>query len=137
ELALLQAKNQKEVLQQQIAIDKLEADQKVIRARAQMQERSLLASAKAAEMRAEAAAHTAYTVQAAGYEALGKLGGHGTTIFLGDWSRAPQFLWPRQYQLGAPPAGPVDRPAKATGDAATSPLKPIIPAKDVSPGLVF
>ena len=65
----------------------------------------MLASAKAAENRAEAAAHTAYTVQAAGYDALGKLGGHGTTIFLGDWSRAPQFLWPRSL-VGGPPVAP-------------------------------
>jgi hypothetical protein len=114
DLALLQAKNRQEVLQRQIAIDKLEAEQKVIRARATAQERKLLAAAKADENRAEAAAHTAYTVQAAGYDALGKLGGRGTTIFLGDWSRAPQFLWPRQYQaLPALPAPTVsDRPAK-------------------------
>jgi regulator of protease activity HflC (stomatin/prohibitin superfamily) len=113
ELALLQAKNQKEVVQQQLAIDKLEAEQKVIRARATAQERSLLATAKAAENRAEAAGHNAYTVQAAGYDALGKLGGHGTTIFLGDWSRAPQFLWPRQYMGAPPPATPV-APASTT-----------------------
>jgi regulator of protease activity HflC (stomatin/prohibitin superfamily) len=111
ELALLQAKNQKAVLENQLAIDKLEAEQKVLRARATSTERTLLASARAAENRAEAAAHTSYTVQAAGYEALGKLGGHGTTIFLGDWSRAPQFLWPRQYMT--PPTMPLDRPAKA------------------------
>lgn len=113
ELALLQAKNQKEVLQQQIAIDKLESEQKLIRARTASNERILLAAAKAAEARAGAAAHNAYTVQAAGYEALGKLGGNGTTIFLGDWSRAPQFLWPRQYQ-GLPPVVAPDRPATLT-----------------------
>ncbi len=118
ELALLQAKNQKEVLQQQIAIDKLEAQQKVIRAEAAAKERSLLASAKANENRAEAAAHTPLTVQAAGYDALGKLGGNGTTIFLGDWSRAPSFLWPKQY-LTPPPMAPVApaavKPAKLAG----------------------
>lgn len=120
ELALLQAKNQREVLQEQIAIDKLAAEQKVIRARAAAQERTLLAAAKAAENRAETAAFSPLTVQAAGYEALGKLGGNGTTIFLGDWSRAPQFLWPRQY-LGAPgltmPQAPV-KPATLRGPAA-------------------
>ena len=131
ELSLLQAKNQKEVLEHQIAIDKLEHDQKVIRARAAATERTLLASARAAENRAEAAAHTAYTVQASGYEALGKLGGTGTTVFLGDWSRAPNFLWPKQYQ-SPPPMTPIDRPARVSMDrlvplsltlpAATSPL---------------
>lgn len=115
ELALLHAKNQKEVLAQQIQIEKLEAQRKVIHAEAAAKERSLLAAAKANENRAEAAAHTSYTVQAAGYEALGKLGGNGTTIFLGDWSRAPQFLWPRQY-LTPPPGQPMapatTKPAK-------------------------
>jgi hypothetical protein len=128
ELALLHAKTQKDVLQQQIAIDKLEAEQKVIRARATAQERQLLASAKAAENRAEASGHTAYTVQAAGYEALGKLGGSGTTIFLGDWSRAPQFLWPRQY-MGTPPTTPV-APAKSVipSRAADGHAKPVTEA---------
>ncbi len=112
ELALLTAKNQKEVLEQQIAIDRLEAQQKVIRADAAAKERSLLASAKANENRADAAAHTAFTVQAAGYDALGKLGGNGTTIFLGDWSRAPSFLWPRQYLT--PPALSPMAPASTT-----------------------
>lgn len=111
DLALLQAKNHKEVLAEQIQIDKLEAQQKVIRAEAAMKERTLLASAKAAENRAEASAHTAYTAQTAGYEALGKLGGTGTTIFLGDWSRAPQFLWPKQYMPNMAPVAPV-APAK-------------------------
>jgi regulator of protease activity HflC (stomatin/prohibitin superfamily) len=112
ELALLQAKNQREVLEQQIVIDKLEAEQRVVRAKATSQERSLLATAKAAENRAETAGYTPLTVQAAGYEALGKLGGNGTTLFLGDWSRAPQFLWPRQY-LNAPGlVPPVTAPMK-------------------------
>lgn len=127
ELALLTATNQKQVLEKQIAIDKLEAEQKVIRARAAANERSLLASARAAENRAEAAAHTAYTVQAMGYEALGKLGGTGTTLFLGDWSRAPNFLWPKQYQSpGFAPAAPLDRPAKYTLDPSmTVPVPPV------------
>jgi hypothetical protein len=124
ELHLLQAKNQKEVLAQQLQIDKLEAQRKVIQAEAAAKERSLLAGAKANENRAEAAAHTALTVQAAGYEALGKLGGSGTTIFLGDWSRAPTFLWPRQY-LTPPPGQPMapasTKPAKLELDPSGSP----------------
>lgn len=125
ELSLMQAKNQRAVLENQIAIDKLEAQQKVIRAKAVTEERSLLASAKAAENRAEAAAHTPYTVQAQGYEALGKLGGHGTTVFLGDWSRAPQFLWPRQYGGTAPMPGPA--PADRPNQPAKLTLTPTLP----------
>ena len=33
-------------------------------------------------------------VQLAGYEALAKLGGAGTTIMLGDFSKVPNFLFP-------------------------------------------
>lgn len=124
ELALLQARTQKEVVQNQLAIDKLEAEQRVIRARAAASERSLLASAKADENRAEAAAHTALTVQAAGFEALGKLGGTGTTIFLGDWSRAPQFLWPKQYLTPPPMMG---HPVAPAG------MKPVVTTKPASP----
>jgi prohibitin 1 len=111
ELHLLQAKNQKEVLAQQLQIDKLEAQRKVIQAEASAKERSLLA----ARRRTRIAPRTALTVQAAGYEALGKLGGNGTTIFLGDWSRAPTFLWPKQYltpPMGQPMAPASTKPAK-------------------------
>lgn len=117
ELALERARTQREVVKQQLAIDRLEAEQKVIRARAAADERKLLAAATAEEKRADAASYTPLTVQAAGYEALGKLGGHGTTIFLGDWSRAPNFLWPKGYN-GVPPA---------------MQQQPIAPAKTVTP----
>jgi regulator of protease activity HflC (stomatin/prohibitin superfamily) len=114
QLALERARTQRQVVTEQLAIDKLEAEQRVIRARAAAHERTLLADATASEKRAEAASFTALTVQAAGYEALGKLGGAGTTIFLGDWSRAPQFLWPKGYN-GLPPMtapmAPVSKPA--------------------------
>ena len=36
----------------------------------------------------------------AAYEALGKLGGSGTTITLGDFSKAPQLLFPASFGLG-------------------------------------
>lgn len=128
DFALLRAKTQKEVLQQQLAIDKLEAEQKVVRAKAAADERRLGADALAAENRAQAAAHTPLTVQAASYEALGKLGGNGTTVFLGDWSRAPQFLWPQRYGgMGTPPsplAPAANRPAVHAPEASA----PLLPA---------
>jgi regulator of protease activity HflC (stomatin/prohibitin superfamily) len=115
QLALERARTQRQVVSEQLAIDKLEAQQKVIRAKAAADERELLASATAAEKRAEAASYTPLTVQAAGFEALGKLGGNGTTIFLGDWSRAPQFLWPRGYQTMPPMGAPMAPPMKPAG----------------------
>jgi len=51
------------------------------------------------------------------YDALGALGGSGTTIVLGDWAHVPSFLFPRVPSLQsaftlpmpmvpvAPPAG--------------------------------
>ena len=126
QLAIERARTQRQVVTEQLAIDKLEAQQRVIRAKAQADERELLAGATAAEKRAEAASYTALTVQAAGFEALGKLGGNGTTVFLGDWSRAPQFLWPRGY-TGAPPmTGP---PSQTFKPASTTEPPPVaIPA---------
>lgn len=123
QLALERARTQRQVVTEQLAIDKLEAQQRVIRAKAQADERELLAGATAAEKRAEAASYTPLTVQAAGFEALGKLGGNGTTVFLGDWSRAPQFLWPRGYtgvpQMTGPP--PPIKPASTTAPAEPTP----------------
>lgn len=112
EAELLKKKNEKLVLQEQLQIEKLEAEVKATRAKGEAQTRIHLAHAKGEENRAETMAVTPLTVQQAGYEALGKLGGHGTTIFLGDWSRAPQFLWPRAYG-GAMPAAPAAPPPVA------------------------
>jgi hypothetical protein len=33
------------------------------------------------------------------YDALGQLGGSGTTIVLGDWAHVPSFLFPRVPSL--------------------------------------
>jgi regulator of protease activity HflC (stomatin/prohibitin superfamily) len=98
ELELLQKKNQRQMATEQAAIDKIqataEAETRVVRAKGQAQEVMILAKAHAEENRAQTQAVSPLTVQLAAYEALGKLGGNGTTILLGDWSRAPQFLFP-------------------------------------------
>src|ERR1019366_5112152 len=56
--------------------------------------RKMLAKATEAEKKAEAQSVTPLEVQMHAYDALGKLGGEGTTIYLGDWSHAPAFLFP-------------------------------------------
>jgi prohibitin 1 len=98
ELELLQKKNQRQMATEQAEIDKIqaksEAETRIVRAKGQAQELSILAKAHAEENRAQTQAVSPLTVQLAAYEALGKLGGNGTTILLGDWSRAPQFLFP-------------------------------------------
>ena len=51
-----------------------------------------MAEAHAAENRAQHNTLTPLAVMDHAYEALGKLGGTGTMIMLGDWSHVPQFL---------------------------------------------
>jgi hypothetical protein len=61
---------------------------------------TILAKAHAEENRAQTQAISPLSVQMSAYEALGKLGGSGTTILLGDFSKAPQFLFPAGLGLG-------------------------------------
>ena len=50
------------------------------------------------------------------YDALAQLGGSGTTLYLGDFSHVPQFLFPGG--MGMPGGGAVARPASLTKPAA-------------------
>ncbi len=97
--------HEKDVAQQQAQIDKIRADSEAqneeTKAKAQADSIMMIAKAK----KQEQAALTPLAVQLAGYEALGKLGGNGTTILLGDWSRAPQFLFPPSLWGGGPYQG--------------------------------
>ena len=54
----------------------------------------LLAKAHAEEKKAESVTLTPLMVMMHAYDSLAKLGGSGTNIMLGDWSRVPQFLFP-------------------------------------------
>jgi len=122
DLELQEKRNERAIAEEQAALDKVkaqaESDSKVVRARAEAQQIALLAKAHAEENRAAAQAHTPLTVQTAAYEALGKLGGSGTTILLGDWSRAPQFLYPRSGVFNNTYGGAPAMPAPATGKVA-------------------
>lgn len=97
--------HEKEMAEQQAAIDKIQsedaAQSEVTKAKGEAEAIALLAKAK----KQEQAAITPLAVQLAAYEALGKLGGNGTTILLGDWSRAPQFLFPPSLWGGGPYGG--------------------------------
>ncbi len=130
ELELLQKKNQRQMATEQAAIDKIqataEAETRVVRAKGQAQELMILAKAHAEENRAQTQAVSPLTVQLAAYEALGKLGGNGTTILLGDWSRAPQFLFPHASAFnnmwgggGRPPVADAAAVDSETKQAAT------------------
>jgi regulator of protease activity HflC (stomatin/prohibitin superfamily) len=83
----------------QTAIEKAQAEgeavSRVARAKGQAQELTLLARAHAEENRAQTQTISPLTVQMHAYDALGKLGGEGTTVLLGEWSHVPNFLFPR------------------------------------------
>ena len=69
-------------------------------AKGQAEEITILAKAEKEKNRAAQVAITPLTVMMHAYDALGKLGGSGTSIMLGDWSRTPSFLFPGFGGLG-------------------------------------
>jgi len=100
DLELKRKKAELELAQQQAVIDKQQAEAMLAKAKADAQARIALAGAQAAEVRAQAQNITPLHVMMHAYDALGRLGGTGTTIMLGDWSKLPSFLFP-QSMMGA------------------------------------
>ncbi len=99
EAAVLEKQRERRVAEEQALLErvkaKTEAEIRVTNAKAEMEERTLLAKAKTEEQKALYLALTPLAVMWHGYDALEKLGGTGTQIYLGDFSRAPNFLFPR------------------------------------------
>ena len=92
-----------------------EASTHVVAARGEASARLALAKASAEEKRAEAANITTNQVMMHAYDALGQLGGTGTSIMLGDWSKLPSWLFPRVAGLqSALPLYTMPAPATAT-----------------------
>ena len=104
-LALASKKSETELAEQEAKVAKVRAEAnaaaKVAEAKGDAQSRTLLAKASAEEHRAETASITPLHVMMHAYDALGKLGGTGTTIMLGDWSKVPSFLFPRLPWMNA------------------------------------
>jgi regulator of protease activity HflC (stomatin/prohibitin superfamily) len=100
EQELMTKAHEKQLAVEQAAIDKTKAESeaqvRVTTAKAEAEAATLLAKAHTKEQ----AAITPLAVQMAAYEALGKLGGSGTTIMLGDWSHVPNFLFPPGFGYG-------------------------------------
>jgi regulator of protease activity HflC (stomatin/prohibitin superfamily) len=98
EAEIRQKEKERKLAEEQAAIERVQADTeaqtKLTRAKAEAAAISALADAHAKEKRAEATALTPLMVQMHAYDALAKLGGNGTTILLGDWSKVPSFLFP-------------------------------------------
>jgi regulator of protease activity HflC (stomatin/prohibitin superfamily) len=111
-----------EVAKEQAAIDKVAGEGAITRAKAQSEEMRLLAKGQAEKNRAESLSISPLMVQMHAYDALGQLGGKGTNIMLGDWSRVPNFLFPHYGAMPAPFA-----PSSYSNDAAPPPPA-VIPA---------
>jgi len=98
ESALRNKEAERRVTREQAAIDKMKADAdaatRVAQARGEATARLAIAKATAEEAKASAADITPLTVQMHAYDALGKLGGTGTTFMLGDYSKLPGWLFP-------------------------------------------
>jgi len=91
----------------------------VAQARGESESRLALARATEAEKRAQAADVTPNTVMMHAYDALGNLGGNGTTFLLGDWSKLPKWLFPKMpgFQTAFPTLVPVGPAAPSPGAA--------------------
>jgi regulator of protease activity HflC (stomatin/prohibitin superfamily) len=99
EATLREKQNERALAEEQAAIEKVQAQITVAKAKADAQAITVLAKAHAAEKRAEASTLTPLKVQmevmSRGFDALSKLGGEGTSFIFGDWSHVPSFLFPQ------------------------------------------
>jgi regulator of protease activity HflC (stomatin/prohibitin superfamily) len=99
---------EKKITVEQAQIDRMKAeaaaDAQVAAARGESESRLMLAKATGEEKRAEAANITQNQVMMHAYDALGNLGGTGTTILMGDYSKLPNWLFPKMngFQTFAP-----------------------------------
>ena len=98
ESALRNKEAERKLTIQQAQIDKMKADAdaaaRISQAKGQATARIALAKATAEENQAAAATVGPMQVMMHAYDALGQLGGTGTTMMLGDWSKMPAWLFP-------------------------------------------
>ena len=100
---LAEKKNEREIAEEDALLEKAKAAATVVKAKADAEAMIILARAHADENRAQTQSISPLTVQMKAYEALGQLGGTGTTILLGDFSHIPQFLFPPGFASGVNP----------------------------------
>jgi regulator of protease activity HflC (stomatin/prohibitin superfamily) len=106
ESELRNKKAERQLVAEQAQIDRMKAEADasthVTTATAEAKARLALAKAEGAEVAAKAADITTNQVMIHAYDALGKLGGTGTHVMLGDWSKVPNWLMPRVPAFQAP-----------------------------------
>jgi prohibitin 2 len=138
EIAALET--QKKVTRAEAEIERMRAqtaaEKKVIEAKGEAEAIRQMARAHAEEEHAKTAGVTPMEVMEHAYDALGRLGGTGTTLVLGDWAHVPSFLFPRVPSLqnafmlpyapyggapSSPPAAAPEPPARAPASAPPAP----------------
>jgi regulator of protease activity HflC (stomatin/prohibitin superfamily) len=125
--------DERKMAEEQAKVDAVRADARVTAAKADVtvakaeaEATTIRAKAKAEELRADTQGITPLVVQMHAYDALGNLGGKGTTILIGDFSHLPGFLFPGFVQGGygggapSPSPSPGARPAVADAPAASA-----------------
>jgi regulator of protease activity HflC (stomatin/prohibitin superfamily) len=109
ETTLRAKQNEAEIAKAQADLDRIRAEsdaaKRLIAARAEAEEAKLVAHAKAEQARAVNQALTPLAVMMRGYEALQALGGSGTHIMIGDWSKVPSMMFPPWVAAEAAHAG--------------------------------
>ena len=105
---LEEKQNERKIAEEDAKLEKAKASGTITKARADAEARIILARAQAEENRAATQAFSPLVVQMKAYEALGKLGGGGTTVMLGDFSKIPNWLLPPSFgrsMFGLPGGG--------------------------------
>ncbi len=125
ESALRNKQAERRLAVEQARIDQLKADANaattVTNARGEAAARLALAKAASAENQASAANITTNQVMMHAYDALGKMGGTGTTFLLGDYSKLPGWLFPHMNGFQTAPMYMVPPAIGAPQAAAPSP----------------
>jgi SPFH domain / Band 7 family len=94
---LEEKQNERRIAEEDAKLEKAKAGATITKAHADAEARMILARAQGEENRAKTLAVSPLVVQMKAYEALGQLGGHGTTVMLGDFSKIPNFLLPASF----------------------------------------
>jgi len=119
---LEEKKNERLIAEEDALLERARAQATLAKAHAEAEAMTILAKAHAEENRAATQSISPLSVQMKAYEALGQLGGTGTTILLGDFSKVPQFLFPPGFGSGYNPF--FGGGARATSASAAVPKKP-------------
>lgn len=129
ERTLREKQHERLIAEEDAKLAKAQASATITHAKTEAEQRILLAKAAAEEKKAESRSMTWLEVQMHAYDALGKLGGSGTHILIGDWAKLPNFLFPRMMGGMADPYA--TNPTSYKPPPASKPTGPAKPSKAI------